>query len=171
MLLKALAITWWLWLSSCRGDMYANVKYVVVTNVTVTKQGCVYKNHTFKDKMDANDTCEERTCYYNQKEVLLTSCLDPNPGCTRLHSNNTKIPWCCQETCYATSACTLPNGVLIKDGESFNYTDPCVIYRCYNGNLTIEEACIAAGDKRCQRSFANESAPYPACCGATACAG
>ncbi|XP_037556771.2 organic cation transporter-like protein [Dermacentor silvarum] len=100
---------------------------------------CYYNNQTFKSQVQRNGTCELLTCGLDKTEVTVLRCSDLGPGCTRLHNNKTEFPTCCEQRCYATSACELPNGNYLKHGESFNNTVPCVQYYCNNGNLTIQQ--------------------------------
>ncbi|XP_065287862.1 kielin/chordin-like protein [Dermacentor albipictus] len=91
-------------------------------------------------------------------------CSDPGPGCTRVHNNETKFPQCCEERCYATSACKLPNGDYLRHGDFFNNTNPCVEYGCNNGNLTIMKQCPQENDPYCFPSLGTDQ-PFPTCCG------
>uniref|UniRef100_A0A131YSF5 8.9 kDa family member n=1 Tax=Rhipicephalus appendiculatus TaxID=34631 RepID=A0A131YSF5_RHIAP len=170
MLLKGLAITWWLWLSSCRGNTYANVKLVIVPNVTVTNQTCHYNNHTFNDTMDVNGTCQQRWCYAKNRTVALLECSDPPPGCTRPQKpEDPSFPQCCNTICYYNSPCLTERGERVTNGDTFNSTDPCVRYICRNGTLEITEECPTYPvDQLCSMSL--QQGPFPGCCGERVCA-
>uniref|UniRef100_A0A6G5A7K7 Putative kDa family member n=1 Tax=Rhipicephalus microplus TaxID=6941 RepID=A0A6G5A7K7_RHIMP len=168
MLIKGLCAMSLLWWTLAQAN-WNRVKYVNV-RVNVTGRQCTYDNHSFTDKMNLNETCEERWCYPNKKTVILLTCKDPKPGC-HFKKGNKKFPKCCKTKCHKPrQPCVIKGtGDLLPDGQIRNSTDPCVRYECHNGNLTVTK-CDGADDKRCESSFANKTEPYPACCGpATAC--
>uniref|UniRef100_A0A224YBH4 8.9 kDa family member n=1 Tax=Rhipicephalus zambeziensis TaxID=60191 RepID=A0A224YBH4_9ACAR len=162
MLIKGLCVVSILWWSLAQAD-WSRVRYTEV-RLNTTERHCNYDNHNFTNRMSLNDSCEERWCYPHNHTVLLMTCLDPNSGCTRVRNNKTTFPECCREDCYATSACSLPNGDLLKHGEFYNYTDPCVQYHCENGNLSINARCPEETDPLCTFSF-GQGQPFPDCCG------
>ncbi|XP_075528254.1 uncharacterized protein LOC142560208 isoform X2 [Dermacentor variabilis] len=158
-------------------ELSAETRLVVLTTRRAEKRSillynfCYYDNQTFKSQVQRNGTCELLTCGIDKTNVTVVRCSDPGPGCTRVHNNETIFPHCCEEKCYATSACTLPNGHLLMHGQFFNSTDPCVEYYCNNGNLTITQQCKGANDKKCSVSTPHgmDKAPYPTCCGEIVC--
>uniref|UniRef100_A0A131YRH5 8.9 kDa family member n=1 Tax=Rhipicephalus appendiculatus TaxID=34631 RepID=A0A131YRH5_RHIAP len=133
---------------------------------------CSYDNYTFKSDVQPNGTCKLLTCNWGKKTVTELRCKEVSSGCTRVH-NKTEFPHCCEQTCYSTSACKLPNGHLLEHKKYFNYTEPCVEYYCNNGNLTVHEKCSNTSDSQCSDSapFGMNQEPYPTCCGGTVCAG
>uniref|UniRef100_A0A131Z7G3 8.9 kDa family member n=1 Tax=Rhipicephalus appendiculatus TaxID=34631 RepID=A0A131Z7G3_RHIAP len=162
MILKGIVITWVSWLSLVRAS-YENVRYVDVPNVNVTNRSCIYNNENITDQVDDGNNCERRECYPTHKKVVLMSCHDPKPGC-RLESNRSKqFPDCCRTVCFNTSACPIPGGDLLRDGEARNLSKPCGHYQCKNGILNIT-GCPEETDQRCTYSFGKDQ-PFPNCCG------
>uniref|UniRef100_L7LRE3 Putative 8.9 kDa family member n=1 Tax=Rhipicephalus pulchellus TaxID=72859 RepID=L7LRE3_RHIPC len=169
MLLKGLTIALVLWLSSCRGDIYANVDYVVVPNVNVTNQYCYYNHSNFTDRMNVSGTCEEFWCYPYNHTVVRLRCKNPPPGCNLTLVG--EFPHCCNHKCFNVAHnCLGSDYKLIEDGKNRSLVKPCQLEGCSGGVVTVLERCPGAGDPNCKSSFANETEPYPACCGpATAC--
>uniref|UniRef100_A0A224YBK2 8.9 kDa family member n=1 Tax=Rhipicephalus zambeziensis TaxID=60191 RepID=A0A224YBK2_9ACAR len=63
-----------------------------------------------------------------------------------------------------------PNKGIVKDGMTFNSSEPCLQYVCHRGALTTKE-CIGAKVGKCAIPKSVKKFPYPACCGQMICTG
>uniref|UniRef100_L7LPW8 Putative 8.9 kDa family member n=1 Tax=Rhipicephalus pulchellus TaxID=72859 RepID=L7LPW8_RHIPC len=164
MFMKELCVVLVLWLSHTQASNWDHVRHTYIP-VNITGRNCLYEHHNFSYEADTNETCEKLRCYAYERKVVKMTCVIPPSSCNLTLTG--EFPDCCSHKCFNVSRnCLGSDNKLIEDGKNRSLVNPCRLEGCSGGIVTVLETCLGAGDSQCKPSLANETEPYPACCGA-----